>query len=316
MYFKQHFYFTLILSFVTFCETSAQAPFTTLVKEPVLLKKLDNGFKMYDIEEQLKKAETKANKAGEDYNDQTAYKNLLSKRGEDVKESTNKVGFFKNSSLALNIISNAENRASINSQVLFYKINVRTPVDSKPKNYKYNIPMMIISKLSTSYDSISGSSALDVLDYEAAPVTLRIMPSWKISKNETYKEQLLFGFYADARGINVQNTDADDYSLEVVGSAGIGFTLTGDGEAGIYNEEGNYEKGNWLVSAMLQGALGNEDIIQRLFNTDRDYVTSFQAYFAFNISDSSKFNLKIGYQHFFKETIAGTNNNFSIAIGI
>ena len=47
-------------------------------------------------------------------------------------------------------------------------------------------------------------------------------------KNKTYKEQLLFGFYADARGINVQNSNANDYSLEVVGSAGIGFTLTGN----------------------------------------------------------------------------------------
>lgn len=308
MIFKK--YTSLIILFAPFV-LFAQAPFTTLVKEPVLLEKQENGYVMYNIETHLKDAKTKDN-----YDAQLEYKTLLNNEGDDVIESTNKVGFFKNSSLALNMLSNSENRASINAQVLFYKINFLTPVDSKPKNYKYNIPVMIISKLSTSYDSISGSSALDVLDYEAAPVTLRIMPSWKISKNRTYKEQLLFGFYADARGINVQNTNADDYSLEVVGSAGIGFTLTGNGEAGIYNEEGNYEKGNWLVSAMFQGALGDKDVVQKLFNTDKDYVTSFQAYFAFNISDSSKFNLKIGYQHFFNETIAGTNNNFSIAIGM
>ncbi|WP_222984204.1 hypothetical protein [Flagellimonas meishanensis] len=306
----------LILCSIYSLNSLAQAPFTTLVKEPVLLKKLENGYEMYDIEEQLGKVKAahKLKKEEVNFNIKKEYETILNE--DDVMEPTNEVGFFKNSSLALNILSNSENRASINSQVLFYKINILTPVDEKPKNYKYNIPMMIISKLSTSYDSISGSSALDVLDYEAAPVTLRIMPSWKISKNETFKEQVLFGFYADARGINVQNINADDYSVEVVGSAGIGFTFTGNGEAGIYNEEGNYEKGNWLVSAMLQGAVGDEDVIQRLFSTDKDYVTSFQAYFAFNISDTSKFNLKIGYQHFFQETIGGTNNNFSIAIGI
>jgi len=310
MNFKKHT--SLIILFAPFI-LFAQAPFTTLVKEPLLLKKQDNRYIMYDIEANLKDV-----KVGDK---EKVYNDLLNDESEndeseDVIESTNKVGFFKNSSLALSILSKSENRASINAQVLFYKINFLTPIDSKPQNYKYNIPVMIISKLSTSYDSISGSSALDVLDYEAAPVTLRIMPSWKISNNKNYKEQLLFGFYADARGINVQNTNADDYSLEVVGSAGVGFTFTGNGEAGIYNEEGNYEKGNWLVSAMFQGALGDEDVIQKLFNTNKDFVTSFQTYFAFNISDSSKFNLKIGYQHFFKETISGTNNNFSIAIGI
>ncbi len=313
-----HLYFITILILYTFQITFAQAPFTTLVKEPVLLEKLDKGYVMYNVVEHLQAAKTNFTPkiAGEKYDGQMTYHSLLDDESDDVTESTNKVGFFKNSSLALNILSKSENRTSINAQVLFYKINILTPVDSKPKNYKYNIPVMIISKLSTSYDSISGSSALDVLDYEAAPVTLRIMPSWKISNNKTYKEQLLFGFYADTRGINVQNTNADDYSLEVVGSAGIGLTLTGNGEAGIYNQEGNYEKGNWLVSALFQGAIGDEDVIQKLFNTDKDYVTSFQAYFAFNISDSSKFNLKIGYQHFFKETISGTNNNFSIAIGM
>lgn len=309
---------TLLLISLAPIVAIAQAPFTTLVKEPVLLEKKDSGYIMYNIEKHLEDAKTNFVVAKEEdkFNPETSYIELLENNSDDVIESNNEVGFFKNSSLALNILNESENRASINAQVLFYKINILTPIDSMPQNYKYNIPVMVISKLSTSYDSLSGSSALDVLDYEAAPVTFRIMPSWKISKNNTYKEQLLFGFYADARGINVQNTNTNDYSLEVVGSTGIGFTLTGNGEAGMYNKEGDYEEGNWLVSAMFQGAIGDEDVIQKLFNTDKDYVTSFQAYFAFNISDSSKFNLKIGYQHFFKETIAGTNNNFSIAIGI
>ena len=83
-----------------------------------------------------------------------------------------------------------------------------------------------------------------------------------------------------------------------------------------HDKQGNYEKGDWLVSAMLQGAVGDDDVIQKLFNTDKDFVTSFQSYFSFNIAEGSKFNLKIGYQHYFQETIAGTKNNFSIALGL
>lgn len=291
----------------------AQAPFTTLAKEPFLMEKKENGYVMLDIENYVNRFNESKTKSK---NSITFKKFLLDSLSERPKEPINRVGFFKNSSLALNVINKTENRASINTQVLFYKINIFTPVDNKPKNYKYNIPLMIVSKLSTSYDSISGSSALDVLDYEAAPITLRIMPSWKISKNEKFKEQLLFGFYADARGINIQNIDTNNYDVKVVGSGGIGFTLTGNGDAGIYNEEGDYKKGNWLVSAMFQGAVGDEKVIKSLFNTDKNYVTSFQSYFAFIISEDSKFNLKIGYQHFFKKTIGGSNNSFSIAIGI
>lgn len=309
--------FALILSSKMF----AQAPFTTLVKLPVVVEENNGVYEMVDIESKLVSERNSFVAANSDQEKVAAklviadaYQGIIDK--EKNEETKNTVGFFKNSSLALSVLDKAENRASISAQVVFYNIGIATPVETNPKNYRYNIPMMIIAKLSTSYDSISGTSAIDVLDYEAAPVTLRIMPSWKLNSNKKYKEQFLFGFYADARGINIQNSEADDYSLEIVGSAGVGFTVTGEGEAGIYNKEGNYEKGNWLVSAMFQGAIGDKKVIQKLFNTEKDYVTSFQTYFAFNISEESKFNLKIGYQHFFKETIAGTKNNFSIAIGI
>lgn len=303
---------TILLNLLGLLVLSAQAPFTTLAKEPTHVKPKGEGYVMFDV---VSKRAEEVSAEGDGF-DISKFSSDLSNEGVEPTEDKNEVGFFKDGSLALNILSDADTRASLNAQVLFYKINILTPVDPKKHNWRYNIPVMIISKLSTSYDSISGASAIDVLDYEAAPVTLRIMPSFKISENKTYKENLLFGFYADARGINVQNTETNDYDMEVVGSAGMGFTLTGHGEAGIYNSKGDYKKGDWLVSAMLQGAVGDKDVIQKLFKTDKDYVTSFQSYFAFNIGEESKFNLKIGYQHFFKETVGGTKNNFSIALGI
>ena len=314
------FYFKIIFC-LFFCVSSyAQAPFTTLAAEPIYIKKDKDKYKKFDIEKYIDSIKVKEKEEKKDvenymFNASDYVDTLLEGDGVKKTEAKEDVDFFKNNSLALSVLNSGDNRMSVNSQVLFYKINIFTPIDKVTK-YRYNIPMMIIAKLSTSYDSISGTNAIDVLDYEAAPVTLRIMPSFKISNNKTYKEKLLFGFYADVRGLNFHNSETNDYSLKVVGSGGIGFSFQGDGEAGFYNREGEYEKGNWLLSVMMQGAVGKKEIIQSLFNTEKDFVTSFQSYFMFKIAEDNKFNLKVGFHHFFQETIAGTKNNFSIAIGI
>ena len=314
------FYFTFSFFLFFSLASYSQAPFTTLAAEPIYVKKDKDKYMKFDIEKYIDSIKVKEKEEKKDdeayvFNANTYVDSLLEEDDIEKTEAKEDVDFFKNNSLALSVLSSGDNRMSVNSQVVFYKINIFTPIDKVAK-YRYNIPMMIIAKLSTSYDSISGSNAIDVLDYEAAPVTLRIMPSFKISNNKTYKEKLLFGFYADVRGLNFHNTETNDYSIKVVGSGGIGFSFQGDGEAGFYNKEGEYEKGNWILSLIMQGAVGKKEIIQSLFNTEKDFVTSFQSYFMFKIAENNKFNLKVGFHHFFQETIAGTKNNFSIAIGM
>ena len=297
----------LFLSFCLFLSMQllAQAPFTTLAKVPNYVVKENNKYVLFDIEEAEKSRDTTETIEG-----------IISNKNVEETEDKKEVGFFKNNSLTVSVLNTGENRLSVNSQVVNYNFHIFTPVEKRKKNYRYQLSLMIISKLSTSYDSINASSSVDVLDYEAAPVTLRVMPSFKLSSNKNYEEVMLFGFYADARGININNPTLNKNEIEVVGSGRIGFTFQGNGEAGFYSEEGEYEKGRWLISAMLQGAVGKQEVIQSLFNTKKDYVTSFQSYVAFKISDDSKFNLKVGYQHFFQESIAGNKNNFSIAIGL
>jgi len=177
-----------------------------------------------------------------------------------------------------------------------------------------NIPLFLISKLSSTYDSVNSASSVDLLDYEASPVTLRIMPSFEVPlKGVT--DRLFFGFYADMRGLNLYNNTSNDYDLEIMGSGGVGFTYQADGEAGVYNTDGNYKAGRYSISAMLQGATGKKEIIERLYKTDKDFVGSFQGYFIFNTFESTNLNIKIGYQYYFKETIGGAKSSFSIAIG-
>lgn len=226
------------------------------------------------------------------------------------------LSFFNNNSLSVNLI-NTGNRVSLSAEVLHYKLYIWNPDETSvsTRKYRFNIPLLLISKLSTQYDSINSATSWDVLDYEAAPVTLRLMPSFK-HKFEGKKDVIYYGFYADLRGLNMYNTATDKYDVEFIGSGGLGFTYEGDGEAGKYNENGEYTPGKYSLSFILQGATGKKETLQRLFDTEKEVVTSLQTYFLFRVDKDSKFNLKIGYQYLFQETLAGAKSNFSIALGI
>ena len=295
---------TLLISVASY----GQAPFTTLVKEPRFLEKktnLDNTEKLVAI------------------TDATVVNALLNEdnpgllAGKDIEESEkNNIDFFKNNGLTLNLIDKGENRLSLNSQVLHYKLYVANPNEiNKYRINRYNIPLLVITKLSSNYDSINASSSLDVLDYEAAPITIRLMPSVKKSFL-TYNDVFYYGFYADVRGLNLHNPNENSYDMEFIGSGGIGLTYQGDGQAGTYNANGEYTPGRYSISVILQGAIGDKDVLSRLFETDKEYVTSIQSYFLFKVSDNSPLNIKIGYQYFFQSTIAGTKSNFSLTLGI
>jgi len=295
---------TLIFSNFLF----SQAPFTTLVKEPRFVKKATN----IDGSKKFEEVTTITSQAAviEDIDQQGL------NDGDEVKTKKNDVDFFKNNTLSFSILDEGENRLSVSSQVLHYKLYVANPNErNKWRLNRYNIPLLLISKLSSSYDSINASSSIDVLDYEAAPITLRIMPSFKKSF-KTYNDVIYYGLYADLRGLNLFNSETNDYDIEMVGTAGIGLTYQGDGQAGTYNKNGEYAPGKYSISIILQGATGKKEVIGRLFDTEKDVIGSFQSYFLFKVTEGSKLNLKVGYQYFFERTIAGTRSNFSIAIGV
>jgi hypothetical protein len=280
----------LLISLLIGLSVEAQTPFTTLARELIKGKKEANtqSFVQTEVE-----------------NDENT-------------EETEKVplSFFNNNSLSMNLI-NTGNRVSLSSEVLHYKLYFINPdsIKIKDRKYRFNIPLLLISKLSTQYDSINSATSWDVLDYEAAPVTLRIMPSLR-HKFKGYNDVIYYGFYADVRGLNMYNGTTEKYDIEFIGAGGIGFTYEGDGEAGKFNENGEYKPGKYSLSFMLQGATGKKELLQRLFDTDNEFVTSLQTYFLFRVDKDSKFNLKIGYQYLFQETLAGSKSNFSIALGI
>ena len=305
---KTKIFLILTLLCLTSLKIFAQTPFTTLVKEPRFLVKKVN---IDNMEKFVAVTDTSSIKFKEG-------KIVTGTSTVDpIQESTkNNIDFFKNNGLTLNLVNKGENRLSVNSQVLHYKLYVANPNEkNKSRLNRYNIPLLVITKLSSNYDSISASSSLDVLDYEAAPITLRLMPSFKTSFQKL-NDVFYYGFYLDARVLNLQNPTDNSYEQEIIGAGGIGLTYQGDGQAGTYNSNGEYAPGRYSISVILQGATGKKDVITSLFDTKNGYVFSLQSYLLFYVSESSPLNLKIGYQYFFQETIAGTKHNFAITIGI
>jgi hypothetical protein len=296
---------TPILSFVCCCilfSGLAQTPFTTLVKEPIYIERDGSSGKFV--------ASTKA-----------AYKANFARNTDYRQSDADGVDFFNSNSLALNLLSHGDSRVAVSSTMLHYKLYFANPIlddasKSKDREYRWNIPFLLITKLSTNYDSINASGALDLVDYNASPVTLRIMPSWKLTKNTKFTDKLYFGLYTDIRGLNVPTAASPQFNLKMCGSGGIGFTFQGDGSAGTYNNNGSYVPGKYSLSVIAQTSVGDKNVISSLFNTQKNYITSFQAYLVFFTADKSYLNFKLGYQYFSHKTITGNRSTFSFSIGI
>lgn len=293
----------LVLFVTSFVLCDAQTPFTTVVKEPRVLKKKTspNGKITYSP-----------------VYDTLMIKNYFDKsyqmdRSNLVVSEERELSFFKNNNLSLNLAQKGEDRASLNSEVIHYKLYIANPNENNTYRYnKYNVPLLLISKISTSSDSISKSSAYDVLDYNGSPLTTRIMPSIKCSFDNT-NDLVYLGFYSDLRGIQ---TNAQKLELSYIFSNGIGFTYQGDSEGAKVNENGDYLQGRYSLSLMYQFATGNKQLVKSLFDTDKNLASGIQGIFIIKLSNNNPLNLRIGYQYFFTPVLNGSKSNFSVALGI
>lgn len=280
----------------------AQTPFTTLVKEPRLLEK-------------------KANSKGKEFF--KAVYDTLTIKNYFNDESFNKSGyteskkedllFFKNNNLSLNLANEGENRVSLNSEIIHYKLYIANPNEFNTYRYnKFNIPLLLISKISTSSDTITKSSAYDVLDYNGSPLTLRVMPSIK-SNFTTINDVFYFGIYSDLRGIQ---TNSEELNLSYVWSNGIGLTYQGDSEGAKVNENGDYVQGRYSLSLIYQFATGNDKLISSLFDTEKSSAQAIQGIFIIKLGNDNPLNLRVGYQYYITPVLNGSRSNFSIALGI
>lgn len=296
---KKVFLLLAVLLYSCFC--TAQTPFTTLVKDPRLLKvREENGKFFYKAVYDKKVLDS--------FFDST----LKDKETYTTTQKT-ELMFFKNNSLALNLANKGENRMSINSEVIHYKLFIANPNNNNRYRYnKVNIPLLLISKISTSSDTIAKSSAYDILDYNGSPLTVRIMPSWK-KDFVNFNDVIYYGFYLDLRGIQ---TTPDKLNLDYIWSSGLGFTYQGDSEGAKVSENGDYLQGKYSFSVIYQVATGNDTVIKSLFDTSGKFVSALQGFFIIKLGNDNPLNLRIGYQYYMKEILNGSKSNLSIALGI
>jgi hypothetical protein len=293
---------TILVIVLLSIKSIAQTPFTTLVKEPRLLEKKtnSNGKVFFGAVYDTLKIKNYFNDSSFD----------KTKFTESKKEE---LLFFKNNNLSLNLANEGENRLSLNSEIIHYKLYVANPNENNTYRYnKYNIPLLLISKISSSNDSITKSSAYDVLDYNGSPITLRIMPSIKTNFT-TINDVIYFGVYSDLRGIQ---TNSEKLNLDYIWSNGIGLTYQGDSEGAKVNENGDYVQGKYSLSLMYQFATGNSELISSLFDTENNMAKSIQGIFIIKLGNDNPLNLRVGYQHFITPLLNGSKSNFSIALGI
>lgn len=283
--------------------SKAQLPFVTVVKEPRFTKNVGGEVSFVTSEDEVSKAVDAIKKT-----DDVGGEGFLP-TGKDVLK------FFNNNHLGTTIINDGPTRVNLKSQVLHYKLYIANPKEGdKERIYKYNIPLLLITKLSSNYDSLYISSGIDAIDYEPAPITIRTMPSWSIS-DFGYNQALFWGVYFDYRGLNLLDNEGTGHEIEMVRSFGIGVTYMSEGEAS--SDFDLYEPGSWVFSLMLQGASGEEDVMKRMFQTSNNLVGAIQGMFMFKISkENNSLNLKVGYQYLFDKLQAGNRQIYSIALGM
>jgi hypothetical protein len=215
--------------------------------------------------------------------------------------------FFRNNSLGGDIISGSS-IVRMSSNVLYYKLYF---YGSKTKDKRYFFPLLIVSRLASKYDSANVTSAIDALDYEGSPISIRLMPSWK--KKVGDENQIFYGLIADYRGLNIVKSPGN-YKYEQGFYCAGGFTYGGNG-SGQELGSGEVTPGVWTFSALVEFFTSSSSVISEMYDTKENYVLSAQGIFNFFAGKDSGFNIKAGAQYFFSDPLNAQKFSLKLAIG-
>lgn len=285
--------FLLIVQFV-----QAQVPFTSLFKEKEYKKKYipkDNSG-LYSIN-YLKENEVvmKSSIAGSESN----YKPLT--------ELKDPALFFNHNYITGDLVGD-NLTAKVSSNILYYRLTIYEP---EKKDYRYTLPLFIVSKISSEYDSANTNTVGDVLDYDGSPITIRFMPSWEKTIGKSNK--LYYGLIFDYRGINIVDDELNNqYEHGFYTSAG--FTYSGKGSV---TQLGTAESkpGVWNFSLMLQAYMSRSEVIKELYDTTEDYALGIQGLFNFIVSEKNPMNLRFGFNYYFTDPMNVEKFGLKLSVG-
>jgi hypothetical protein len=284
--------FAIILALIT-CPLAAQIPFTTVIKEK----------SKYYI-----KADPNVD-FGRDF--------LRKKRVYDTPDtsattaiSLDSLGpvFFGNNSLTGDIVGAEQTIMRLSTSIIYYKLYFYT---NNLKNKKLFFPLFLLSRLSTRYDTTNVASSTDALDHDGGPISIRLMPSWKLKVGD--ENTLYYGFILDYRGLNVtQNSGQSAYKQGFYSAVGLTYGGKGSGQ----RIGGEINPGIWTLSLMLQCFYTDSDVIRELYKSKDSYVLAGQALFNFFAGKNNPLNIKAGAQYFFSDPLNAQKFSLKLGIGI
>ncbi len=148
---------------------------------------------------------------------------------------------------------------TISSNLIRYRLGIFTSADGS----HYYLPLFLISKLASNYDSSNHTSSVDATNYEGSPLTVRLMPSWKF---QVGRDNALFvGAIADFRAVIFRDSTSEITNIGTgfYGAVGVRYGGLGDVRTG----DGTTVQGDWSLSLLAYTAVASGNL-QRMITAD------------------------------------------------
>lgn len=335
-------YFLLIVSFGSY----AQEPFSSIMIRKTKIKNQDfvdgteygsaNFKKKPDVKKsgiKFKDLPNKENPDSSDSNDKpTTEDQQVDLEKEDKPTNLNDstlIDIFSSSSSGIDLGADiAVPRVKIG--FVYYKLGIYTSKEkTKEKtdsdgnkgikvipSKTFFLPLFFFSRITTDYDTLTSAPSIDGIDFDGAPITLRLMPSFNVKIGQ--ENSLYTGLIMDYRGLNVVDENGSRFEHGMY--LATGFRYTGQGMA--YTSMADDEiKGKWSLSVIGSTFISKCETIDYLFDVDENQanVTSVQVFLSFKVLDkkNAHVNLNASFQRSFND-FAGNNTGdiFKISIGM
>lgn len=162
------------------------------------------------------------------------------------------------------------------------------------------LPLLLISKFNTSYDTSNLASVCDMTSFVGSPLTFRFMPSYSFRIG--LENTLTIGHTSDLRTIVYNDSASAGLKTDFGYYGTFGIKYAGKGEVRDDNTGTTYA-GNWSFSTLLYAFFTNKNIQNQLFEDQDKMISGVEAIFKFTVAETkiTKFNLFASFQYQFNK---------------
>jgi len=219
------------------------------------------------------------------------------------------VGLFANGQDVSNSLA-----ANISLNVIQYRLGIYSYAKSGTTDtVRVYLPLMILSKLSTNYDSSRISTLEDLSSFSGSPFTFRIMPSysWTVGLDNSFT----VGHVSDMRGFIYRDSTDKDFRISFSYYGSIGAKYMGRGE--VRDEDGQSYQGNWSVSLLVYTLILDNKIRDLMVSEPGRASWGLEGMFKFMTSESklTRFNIYASVKYDANPSRNGSPWSFKFTVG-